>query len=295
MLKRILLAANRGYPTPNRPFFTSPIHNLFYEKSKKGNYEKNTAEKVSKKQLILDGLKLLKQEIQMWKEETIEKLKMDPVVIYRPGEIDVAFKFHSESDLKNWVVSADSDHNEGSSKAAFDISSAGYGLFHGNVQSIVPKDGRVFRSGYCNIKSLPTRKSFQRDSYHDWTMFNTMVLKVRGDGRSYLINIHTEGYFDVMWHDIYHYVLYTRGGPHWQTTRIPFSKFFLSSKGRIQDRQYPINLLRVTALGFSVGAKGDTEGPFGLEISYVGLEYDPNHVEEFAYEMYKMPKYMVAT
>lgn len=121
------------------------------------------------------------------------------------------------------------------------------------------------------------------------------VIKVRGDGRSYLINVHTEGYFDIMWHDIYHYVLYTRGGPHWQTARIPFSKFFLSSKGRIQDKQYPLNLNRVTGLGFSVGAKGGTEGQFSLEFAYIGLEYDPNHVEEFAYEMYKLPKYIAAT
>lgn len=98
-----------------------------------------------------------------------------------------------------------------------------------------------------------------------------------------------------MWHDIYHYVLYTRGGPHWQITKIPFSKFFLSSKGRVQDKQSPINLQRVTSLGISVGAKGGTDGPFSLEVAFVGLEYDPNHVEEFAYEMYKMPKYLVAT
>lgn len=275
--------------------FTIPRRHLFYEKSKKGNYEKDTLAKISKKQLILDGLKQLKEEIRLWKEETVEKLKMDPIVIYRPGEIDVAFKFDTKKDMDKWVTSADSDHNEGFSKAQFETSSSGYGLFHGNVQSIVPKDGRVFRAGYCNIKSLPAKQSFQRESNYDWSMFNTMVLKVRGDGRNYLINIHTEGYFDVMWHDIYHYILHTRGGPHWQTTRIPFSKFFLSSKGRIQDRQYPINLQRVTALGFSVGAKGGTDGPFNLEIAYVGLEYDPNHVEEFAYEMYRMPKYMVAT
>lgn len=120
-------------------------------------------------------------------------------------------------------------------------------------------------------------------------------MRVRGDGRPYLINLHTEGYFDVLWFDIYHYILYTRGGPHWQTTRIPFSKFFLSSKGRIQDKQYPIPLSRISALGFSVSAKGGQIGPFGLEIDYVGLEFDPNITEEFAYEMYRMPKYMVAT
>lgn len=77
--------------------------------------------------------------------------------------------------------------------------------------------------------------------------------------------------------------------------QIPFSKFFLSSKGRIQDKQSPLPLNRITSLGISVGARVDTDGPFNLEIDYIGLEFDPLHSEEFAYELYKQPKYTVAT
>lgn len=80
--------------------------------------------------------------------------------------------------------------------------------------------------GYCDTvkKDLPTlfnfQRSFKRDSYHNWTAYNMLVLKVRGDGRSYLLNLSTKGYFDVTWHDAYHYVLYTRGGPYWQITKV---------------------------------------------------------------------------
>lgn len=283
-----------GTPT-SRQIFTSPVTQLFHEKSKKDKYEKDPTENVPKKKLILDGLKLLKDEIKLWREEMTEKLKMDPILITRPGEVDIAFKFTEDKDFNRWVISADSDHNEGFSSAKLEKSNAGYGLFNGFVTSTVPKDGRVKRAGYCNMKSTPEKKSFQRETYFDWSAYNTLVLKVRGDGRSYLVNLHSEGYFDVLWFDIYHYVLYTRGGPHWQTTRIPFSKFFLSSKGRIQDNQCPLNTQRISSVSFSVGAKGGTDGPFGLEIAYVGLEYDPNHMEEFAYEMYMMPKNLAAT
>ena len=69
--------------------------------------------------------------------------------------------------------------------------------------------------------------------------------------------------------------------------QIPFSKFFLSCKGRIQDDQVPIDLDSVRSLGLTL-ADG-IEGPFQLEIDYIALVYDENHKEETAYEMYQAP------
>lgn len=78
--------------------------------------------------------------------------------------------------------------------------------------------------------------------------------------------------------------------------QIPFSKFFLASKGRVQDRQNPIALNHVTGIGFTAGVRGaNAPGRFSLEIDYIGLEFDPKHNEEFAYEMYKVEKYIAGT
>ncbi|XP_017781725.1 PREDICTED: complex I intermediate-associated protein 30, mitochondrial [Nicrophorus vespilloides] len=263
----------------------------FYEKDAKSGYKDSRASP-SKTNLIRDGLKELKQEVALWTEEVKDHFDADPVLIYRPGETDIAWRFDQET-VNKWIVTSDSDNNEGFSKCKFDLTEHGKGHFHGNLSTRIPKDGRVQRAGYCNIKSLRARKSFKRESYYDWVNYNMLVLKVRGDGRSYIINIATKGYYDIMWNDVYNYILFTRGGPYWQIARIPFSKFFLSSKGRIQDKQYPLPLNRVTSFGFSVGDKID--GPFSLEIDYVGLEFDPNHTEEFAYEMYKTDKFVAGT
>lgn len=70
--------------------------------------------------------------------------------------------------------------------------------------------------------------------------------------------------------------------------QIPFSKFFFASKGRVQDRQQPLPQDRIASFGITTGDK--IEGTFQLEIDYIGLEFDPNHTEDFAYEMYDMPK-----
>ncbi|XP_010623028.1 complex I intermediate-associated protein 30, mitochondrial isoform X2 [Fukomys damarensis] len=64
--------------------------------------------------------------------------------------------------------------------------------------------------------------------------------------------------------------------------RIPFSKFFFTNKGRIRDAQYQLLLDRISSIGFTLADKVD--GPFFLEIDFIGVFTDPAHTEEFAYE-----------
>ncbi|XP_042869406.1 complex I intermediate-associated protein 30, mitochondrial-like isoform X2 [Penaeus japonicus] len=272
----------------SRTIATTPVKQLFWERDPKGGY--GGKEKLNRKELIQEGLKELREELSKWKGEVKEKFEDDPIIV-RPGDMDKVWTLKNEEHLKNWVVTSDKDHGEGYSSCSLALSPAGHGLFSGQINTQVPKDGRVRKSGYCNMKSIRPRMSFKREVYLDWSLYNHLELRVRGDGRTYLLNISTAGYFDLHWHDMYSYPLYTRGGPHWQITRIPFSKFFLSSKGRLQDKQCPIPLQRVVSLGVSAGDR--VNAPFRLEIDYIGVYSDPDHTEEFAYEMYKLPKYTV--
>lgn len=202
-----------------KPITTTTCNNaLFYEKERKGGYK--TSEKVSKTKLIREGLKELKSEIKLWTEEMKEKLEMDPICIVRPNETDVIWKFDTEDILKKWVSTSDSDHGEGYSNCSLQLTEHGKAMFSGDLSTKVPKDGRIKRSGYCNMKSHRIRKSFKRDAYYDWSNYNMVVLKVRGDGRNYMLNLSTTGYFDVMWNDIFHFILFTRGGPYWQLTKV---------------------------------------------------------------------------
>lgn len=216
------------------------------------------------------------------------KLKDDPPLVMA-GSHDFIWKFNNSEMLDKWVVTADSDHNEGYSRCEFLLGKHKTAVFQGTLSTQRPETGDIFRTGYCNIRSMRPRRSFKRDSFLDWHYYTHLLMRIRGDGRSYMLNLHTAGYFDVTWNDMYNYVLYTRGGPYWQDVKIPFSKFFLSHRGYAQDKQAPIPQSRITNFGITCADK--VQGPFYLEIDYIGVYQDPSHKEEFAYEMYEQPPF----
>lgn len=120
-----------------------------YVEDKKDGYRKKDT--VSTKQHIVDGFKQLKEEFKIWKEEVKDHWQDDPVLIYRENEPDAMWTFGKEEDRNQFIVTADSDHNEGHSKCSLVESPSGYGLFSGHIDSKVPNDGKIKRAGYCNI------------------------------------------------------------------------------------------------------------------------------------------------
>ncbi|XP_014291215.2 complex I intermediate-associated protein 30, mitochondrial [Halyomorpha halys] len=277
---------------PQYFFSTTNCNRLFFEKDPKGGYNKSESKYPQWKHLR-DGWKQLGKEVDLFKKELKESLVNDPITVLTPGVVKKEWELRNGEHLENWMTTSDSDHGEGHSSCSLILNNNGFGHFSGILDTTVPQDGKTKRAGYCSIRSKRARKSFQRESFYNWCTYTHLVLRVRGDGRSYLLSIATSGYFDQLWNDVYQYVLYTRGGPYWQTTKIPFSKFFFSNKGRIQDIQSPIELDRVTHFGITAGDK--INGPFSLEIDYIGVIYDPSHKEEFAYEMYQLPQNIAAS
>lgn len=131
------------------------------------------------------------------------------------------------------------------------------------------------------ISRIP-RGAFERKLSYDWSQFNTLYLRVRGDGRPWMVNIKQDTEFIQRKNQMYSYFMFTRGGPYWQEVKIPFSKFFFSNQGRIRDVQGPLILDKISSIGFTLSDKVD--GPFFLEIDFIGVFTDPAHTEEFAYE-----------
>ncbi|XP_010164621.1 complex I intermediate-associated protein 30, mitochondrial [Antrostomus carolinensis] len=234
------------------------------------------------------GFDVLKTQLSMLKEETENFLRGPgghPLSQYLLEQTRVLWEFRSQEDLNKWVISSDVEIG-GKSEVYLKLGRNNQGaLLYGTLNTEVPRDGETKYSGYCSMRAKPPMGSFARKKYYDWSNFNSLYLRVRGDGRPWMVNIYTDPYFSHQKDDLYNYFMFTRGGPYWEEIKIPFSKFFLSSRGRVQDDQHPIWLDKIRTLGFTIGDKVD--GPFQLEIDFIGLINDRAHTEEFAYETYE--------
>ncbi|KAJ7344825.1 hypothetical protein JRQ81_000775 [Phrynocephalus forsythii] len=237
---------------------------------------------------IKKGLEGMQTHFGLLKDEILDRIRgVDGITLaeYLLEQTKVAWQFRSEEDLKKWIISSDAvigGKSEVYLKLGKNNQSA---VLYGNINTTVPRDGETKYSGYCAMVSKPRLGAFNRRRPYDWTNFNSLHLRVRGDGRPWMVNIYTNPYFSHTKDILYNYFIFTRGGPYWEEIRIPFSKFFYSYRGKIQDRQHSLCLDKISTLGFTLA--DNVDGPFQLEIDYIGLIQDHAHSEECAYELYE--------
>lgn len=269
-----------------------PKRGMFWEQTRRGHLKYTKLDKeienVDFDVKVKYGAIVFWEELKLLMKEFREFLKGNSAWL-DDGDVNTVWKFDSDSAIKEWRIVCDQDWDEGFSNCSFTRSPAGYGLFSGYTDSeTLPKDRTVSRVGWCNISSPYIRRSFFREGHYEWEPYTHLVMRVRGDGRTYAIAIRTPGTMDVSWFDLYSFGLYTHGGPYWQFVRIPFSRFFLSAKGSIQDYQEWIPMHEIKSLGITIIDKNT--GPFKLEIDYIGVEFDGTHDRKTVYESYYVPQ-----
>lgn len=101
-------------------------------------------------------------------------------------------------------------------------------------------------------------------------MYSHIVLRVRGDGRSYMLNIATMGYYDIMWNDVYSYALFTRGGPYWQLSKVKHRR--QDDKSKLSGNFSALRFIKVSEYQNSVdGCISD----LSMHVIYFGCRRKP--------------------
>jgi NADH dehydrogenase [ubiquinone] 1 alpha subcomplex assembly factor 1 len=168
-------------------------------------------------------------------------------------------------------------------------------IFSGNLSTKFynPEKTSSSKTGYTNMQSLTQYYSFVRLKKYDFTGYTHFLIKLRGDGRSYMFNLNTSGEESETRTYMYSYPIFTRGGPYWQTIKIPFSKFMQVSQSRLTDRQARFHPIDVKNIGITV--MDTVDGDFRLEIESIAVLCDIEAFEDIAYESYKVEKFVANT
>jgi monofunctional biosynthetic peptidoglycan transglycosylase len=115
--------------------------------------------------------------------------------------------------------------------------------------------------GFASVRSRPRPLDLHRG--------DTLVARVRGDGREYQLNLYSNERRTAF---SYRAPLTTRPRK-WIEVAIPLDRFEATSFGRVLPGQRPVDPRGVTSIGFLLADKGP--GPFLLEVAWVEVLRGP--------------------
>ena len=144
------------------PFLNGAVQNnvlkipraTFYEPDKTGGYDLQ-GEKLTFKETV----KEMNKETAKWAQEVKYKFtKSEPLwSLLEHNDYEIVYRFNDERTIKEWIVTADSDHNEGKSQAKFFLGPNKRGVFCGILNNETPKDGITKNAGYVHIRGPKER------------------------------------------------------------------------------------------------------------------------------------------
>lgn len=139
------------------------------------------------------------------------------------------------------------------------------GVFHGYLNLDLPKDKpEITRSGYAMFRTKDQKDSwFSGDSYWDWSQYQSLVLRVKGDRRKYLVNIQAN---TPLVTDLFQHRLFLNHPGEWETVVIPLNDFVLTNWGIIQDGG-ELNKAEVKTIG--IGLLDKQYGPYRLNVDWI--------------------------
>ncbi|KAH8703922.1 complex I intermediate-associated protein 30-domain-containing protein [Talaromyces proteolyticus] len=172
--------------------------------------------------------------------------------------------------------------------------------FHGTISTKLPNNWRVERTGYAAFRNRDRGFWLLGRLYWDADPYAYLALRVKSDGRRYMVNLQTESVVET---DIHQHRLYTRhhrvyqppplgegdegrygalsdippaetiistatttgsSGSGWETILLPFHSFVRTNYGMIVEPQQSLIKQKIKSIG--IGLIDRVEGPYDLRI-----------------------------
>jgi len=111
--------------------------------------------------------------------------------------------------------------------------------------------------GFASVRSRPRKLGLQ--------VGDTLVARVRGDGREYQLNLYTATRRTAF---SYRAAVRTRSG-EWIEVQLPLDRFEATSFGRVMRGAGPVDPGSVASVGFLLAEKA--AGPFLLEVAWINI------------------------
>eukprot|EP01089_Gocevia_fonbrunei_P002927 TRINITY_DN12792_c0_g2_i1.p1 TRINITY_DN12792_c0_g2~~TRINITY_DN12792_c0_g2_i1.p1 ORF type:complete len:215 (+),score=20.00 TRINITY_DN12792_c0_g2_i1:80-724(+) len=160
--------------------------------------------------------------------------------------------FPKAHDLSNWKLYSDNDLG-GYTTASFVQTFDRNVLFKGNL-SLKRRGTKMMQSGYASIMT---------QSYIDLHEYDAFLLKIRTDGRMYIMNVKANNSIP----DHMYQAIFTTEKNDMVDLVIPFSKFVATRQGMVVPSDGHLEEPLVYGYGFLMAER--KEGPFEMEIESI--------------------------
>ncbi|KAI0855592.1 complex I intermediate-associated protein 30 [Xylaria cubensis] len=196
------------------------------------------------------------------------------------------YDFHNADSIESCKTLSDKDIG-GFSTVALDwvprsqsepeaIQGPGYARFHGTISTkLPPNKPDIQRSGYAAWRTLDPKATVFGKSLFNIDMYTYLALRIRSDGRSYLVNVQTES---VVPTDLHQHRLFAKRPGEWETVLIKWNDFVRTNHGFVVEPQTEMLRQKVRTLG--IGLTDRVPGPFNLCIERIWATNDMKEGEE---------------
>ena len=141
----------------------------------------------------------------------------------------------------------------GVSSSTLQVTASGTGVFAGQLS--LENNG-----GFASVRTEVTAP--------DLSAFAGLVLRVRGDGRRYLVRLRTHARFD----GLAYQAEFDTESDRWTVVVLPFAAFVPTFRGYTPPNAAPLDPGAIRQLGLLIGDK--REGPFRLEVGQIVARRD---------------------